>query len=284
MGLRGLTPDERTKLLPVLLADVTDSARRAGWDEYLVQASASMASNSGGSRTPRTGRKLAVNEGRVPHALRARPRPGQAALAGVTGGIRTGPPSESEPQTEEPEPESDDTIDRGAEQNASATEAPDQAAPADDADRGFVPASDSLRDVAPGVRLPRAHRPPAGKSQPAPRPHPCRRRLLSGPGLPHRRVLRHRHAGGPTPRVRLRQHDHPHRRRTESLLRCHRAHPARRVMVREVRPVHDQRHRPGRAHRRLPDCSVPGDGQPRADRPRRPSPPPPWSSSSPRPP
>jgi membrane-bound ClpP family serine protease len=45
MGLRGLTPDERTKLLPVLLADVTDSARRAGWDEYkaIVEAAAAYA-------------------------------------------------------------------------------------------------------------------------------------------------------------------------------------------------------------------------------------------------
>jgi membrane-bound serine protease (ClpP class) len=148
MGLRGLTPDERTKLLPVLLADVTDSARRAGWDEYLVQAVCVDGIELWWVQDTRTGRKLAVNEAEFRMLFGRDPVRGKPALAGVTGGIRTGPPSESEPQTEEPEPESDDTIDRGAEQNASATEAPDQAAPADDADRGFVPASDSLRDVA----------------------------------------------------------------------------------------------------------------------------------------
>lgn len=154
MGLRGLTPDERTKLLPVLLADVTDSARRAGWDEYLVQAVCVDGIELWWVQDSRTGRKLAVNEAEFRLLFGRDPVRGKPALAGVTGGIHTGPAREPESDSES---ESLDPGLEGTEDTPAATElAPDPAPtnisaadnPADDADRGFVPASDSLRDVA----------------------------------------------------------------------------------------------------------------------------------------
>ncbi|KAA0213712.1 MAG: hypothetical protein DYG94_09360 [Leptolyngbya sp. PLA3] len=61
-GLRGLTPDERTKMLPPLLADVVDSARRAGYDEYLVQAIVTDGVELWLVEEEGTGRRCAINE------------------------------------------------------------------------------------------------------------------------------------------------------------------------------------------------------------------------------
>ncbi len=62
MGIRGLTPDERTKMLPPLLADVVDSARRAGFDEYLVQAIVTDGIELWLVEEEGTGRRFTVNE------------------------------------------------------------------------------------------------------------------------------------------------------------------------------------------------------------------------------
>lgn len=61
-GIRALTPDERTKLLPPLLADVVDSARRSGYDEYLVQAMVTDGIELWLVEEEDTGRRYAVNE------------------------------------------------------------------------------------------------------------------------------------------------------------------------------------------------------------------------------
>lgn len=61
-GIRALTPDERTKLLPPLLADVVDSARRSGYDEYLVQAMVTDGIELWLVEEEGTGRRYAVNQ------------------------------------------------------------------------------------------------------------------------------------------------------------------------------------------------------------------------------
>jgi membrane-bound ClpP family serine protease len=61
-GIRGLTPDERTKLLPPLLADVVDSARRAGYDEYLVQAMVTDGIELWLVENNQSGERYAINE------------------------------------------------------------------------------------------------------------------------------------------------------------------------------------------------------------------------------
>ena len=62
IGLRGLTPDERTKLLPPLLADVVDSARRSGFDEYLVQAIVIDGVELWYVESRETGQRFAINQ------------------------------------------------------------------------------------------------------------------------------------------------------------------------------------------------------------------------------
>ena len=61
-GLKALTPDQRTKLLPPLLQDVTDSARRNGYDEFLVQIIVTDGIELWAIRDTQTGRTLLVNE------------------------------------------------------------------------------------------------------------------------------------------------------------------------------------------------------------------------------
>lgn len=91
MGIRALTADERTKLLPPLLAEVVDSARRNGFDEYLVQAIVIDGIELWLVEEEGTGRRFAVNEdeyraifGRDPD----RPKPEFASVPGARGGVK----------------------------------------------------------------------------------------------------------------------------------------------------------------------------------------------------
>lgn len=93
MGLRGLTPDERTKVLPVLLADVTDSARRAGTDEFIVQAIVIDGVELWWVENTSTGRRLAINEEEYRLLFGRMPVRGKPLLAGVTGSVRGAPRS-----------------------------------------------------------------------------------------------------------------------------------------------------------------------------------------------
>ncbi|MEM9374447.1 MAG: ATP-dependent Clp protease proteolytic subunit, partial [Planctomycetota bacterium] len=90
--IRGLTPAERTKILPVLMADVTDSARRAGWDEYMVQAIIIDGIELWWVEDTRTGERLAINEDEFRMLFGREPVRGKPLLAGVTGGVSTVPP------------------------------------------------------------------------------------------------------------------------------------------------------------------------------------------------
>lgn len=151
MGLRGLTPDERTKILPVLLADVTDSARRNGWDEYMVQAIVIDGIELWWVEDQATGQRLAVNEEEFKMLFGRMPVRGRPLLAGVTGGVRAARTT--------PDATPGETPGEGAAQEQDAT-TPDEAqpttppaaptprAPSEDPGQSFIPASDTLDDIA----------------------------------------------------------------------------------------------------------------------------------------
>lgn len=85
-GLRGLTPDERTKLLPPLLADVVDSARRAGYDEYLVQAIVTDGVELWLVEEEGTSRRFAVNQAEYREIFGRDPTRGSPLFPRVSGG------------------------------------------------------------------------------------------------------------------------------------------------------------------------------------------------------
>ena len=89
-GLRGLTPDERTKLLPPLLADVTDSARRNGYDEYLVQAIVIDGIELWQIEDTQTLQRHAINAHEYMILFGEEPPRGMPMIAQVTGGRPTG--------------------------------------------------------------------------------------------------------------------------------------------------------------------------------------------------
>ncbi len=162
-GLRGLTPDERTKLLPPLLADVTDSARRNGYDEYLVQAIVIDGIQLWQIEHNSTGQRYAINEQEYRTIFGEDAPLGMPLIAQVTGGRPTGvtedgPVDELADETlEEKNDESTDRPvddldesslepDEPAEQSTAAPVSTDPAIlPADTT--SFRPASDTLDDV-----------------------------------------------------------------------------------------------------------------------------------------
>lgn len=166
-GLRGLAPDERTKLLPPLLADVTDSARRNGYDEYLVQAIVIDGIELWLVEDVETGARIAVNEREYRVIFGEEPVRGKPMIAEVTGGRATGVTAEdlesaaraAEEAAEEAEGEGSGETEAEAETEAE-TDAEDAAGvdespAAGDVVEGegqsdpnaFKPASDSLADV-----------------------------------------------------------------------------------------------------------------------------------------
>lgn len=161
-GLRGLTPDERTKLLPPLLADVTDSARRNGYDEYLVQAIVIDGIELWLIEDTETLQRYAINE-REYRTLFGEDAPrGMPMIAQVTGGRPTGvTDSETEADTDTADDEliddesadstNEESTDEPAEESADAsapTETPDPIQQEHTPDTtSFRPASDTLDDV-----------------------------------------------------------------------------------------------------------------------------------------
>jgi len=152
-SLRGLTPAERTKILPVLMADVTDSARRAGWDEYMVQAIIIDGIELWWVEDSRTGQRFAVNEAEFRMLFGRDPVRGKPLLAGVTGGVSTAPPPYVAPEPkEEPDREPDlfdlprDLLDGPGEFEPKPPMTDEERA-AYEGDRSFKPADPSLSDV-----------------------------------------------------------------------------------------------------------------------------------------
>ena len=151
--LRALSPDERTKLLPPLIADVTDSARRSGYDEYLVQAIVSDGIELWWVENEQTGERLAINEQEYRMLFGEDPPRGKPMLAEVTGGVRTSPEPATDP---DPAPEPGADIADADEQTGEEPGAGRQALPetpredagsVPDDDTAYRPASETLRDV-----------------------------------------------------------------------------------------------------------------------------------------
>ena len=88
-GLRGLSPDERTKLLPPLMSDVMDSARRSGFDEYLTQAIVVDGIELWLVEDVETGERIAINEEEYRLVFEGDVVRGKPMLAEVTGGVKT---------------------------------------------------------------------------------------------------------------------------------------------------------------------------------------------------
>lgn len=88
-GMRALTPDERTKMLPPLITDVVDSARRNGYDEYLVQALVTDGVELWQVEDIGTGERFAINEGEYRMLFDGEPLRGRPMLVQVTGGTQT---------------------------------------------------------------------------------------------------------------------------------------------------------------------------------------------------
>jgi len=122
-GMQGLSPDQRTKLLPPLMAEVTDSARRSGYDEYLVQAIVADGIELWEIEEIGTGRRMAINEAEYRMLFGGDVVRGKPILAEVTGGIHTGVipkvPTEQGEQDLEPTTEQDPTAYRPASETLS---------------------------------------------------------------------------------------------------------------------------------------------------------------------
>jgi membrane-bound serine protease (ClpP class) len=153
-GLRGLTADERTKLLPPLLADVTDSARRNGYDEYLVQAIVIDGIELWQIENTNTAKRYAINEAEYRTLFNEDPPRGMPLIAQVTGGRPTGVTNNptddsSESQDAENVDDTDDTdgiVETDEEESSSQSETTEQL-PAPTDNTAFKPASDTLDDV-----------------------------------------------------------------------------------------------------------------------------------------
>ncbi len=88
-GVKALSPTERTKFLPPLMADVTDSARQSGYDEYLVQAIVVDGIELWLVEDPTTGERIAINEEEYRLLFDGEVIRGKPILAAVTGGVKT---------------------------------------------------------------------------------------------------------------------------------------------------------------------------------------------------
>lgn len=84
-GVRGLSPDERTKFLPPLLTEVADSARRFGYDEFLVQAMVVDGIELWSVRDAQTGKLWFINESEFRVLFEGDPPRGKPVLTSVTG-------------------------------------------------------------------------------------------------------------------------------------------------------------------------------------------------------
>ncbi len=169
MGVRGLSPDERTKFLPPLLTEVADSARRNGYDEFLVQAMVTDGIELWSVRDRDTGRLWFINEQEYRILFNGDPPRGKPVLVSVTGGRasqKTQPPpaaGEAEDAGTPGPAAGDETPPRptpGEENADPAGGAPVPAGPdtgaatgADGASTPFTPASPSVADLAESASL-----------------------------------------------------------------------------------------------------------------------------------
>ncbi|MFI4897804.1 MAG: NfeD family protein [Phycisphaerales bacterium JB059] len=153
-GLKALTPDQRTKLLPPLLQDVTDSARRNGYDEFLVQVMVTDGIELWAIRDTRTGRTLLINQDEYVALFGVTPARGHPLLGSVPG-ARTRPLSERADTENAPDPDPANTP-SNPETDAPPIDSPagPEAAPEPvlgesnvDPDAAFTPAGEGVADL-----------------------------------------------------------------------------------------------------------------------------------------
>ena len=162
-GLKALTPDQRTKLLPPLLQDVTDSARRNGYDEFLVQVMVTDGIELWAIRDTQTGNMLLVNEEEYVNLFGIAPARGRPQLGSVPG-ARTRPLTEraesmpsvpedeqSDPEAPAPEPAPESEHDPDTEHPSEADEETDRdpmlAGSNQDPAAAFTPAGKGVADL-----------------------------------------------------------------------------------------------------------------------------------------
>lgn len=149
-GLRGLSPDERTKLLPPLMADVTDSARRSGYDEYLVQAIVADGIELWLAQEIATGELIAINEAEHRLLFEEEVVRGKPMLAQVTGGIQTYQTPADQAETD-PSGAGEGAADETQDEDETAVGGGEDRAdiPQNQGDdlNAYRPASETLRDV-----------------------------------------------------------------------------------------------------------------------------------------
>ncbi len=179
LGVRGLSPDERTKFLPPLLTEVADSARRNGYDEFLVQAMVTDGIELWSVRDKETGRLWFINEKEYRTLFGGDPPRGKPVLVSVTGGrasqqMDAAPPAAGEKPAAAEGPDAATGATRPAAESSEASENrktnPDgPASPAaggasdaagvgtgagpDDEDTAFTPASPSVADLTESASL-----------------------------------------------------------------------------------------------------------------------------------
>ncbi len=151
--IRSLSPDERTKFLPPLMAEVTDSARRSGYDEYMVQAIVADGIELWFVEEIETGNRLAINEEEYRLIFEGDVVRGKPMLAEVAGGVRTGvSPIVEEPDQNPGEKPSEKNAEKPNEETSGSADAPavepiNAPAPNEPDPNAYRPASPTLRDI-----------------------------------------------------------------------------------------------------------------------------------------
>ena len=157
-GMQTLSPGERTKMLPYLMTDIVDSARRNGYDEYLVQAIVTDGIELWQVEEIESGARLAINEGEYRMLFDGEPQRGRPMLAQVTGGVQTyATPSEGVDEASEEgveseglnEDENEDEAGVGDVQGVS-----DLPSSQEEDLTAYRPASDTLADIDQEIRSP----------------------------------------------------------------------------------------------------------------------------------
>ncbi|USN99037.1 MAG: hypothetical protein H6810_12955 [Phycisphaeraceae bacterium] len=142
-GVRGLSPDERTKFLPPLLTEVVDSARRNGYDEFLVQAMVTDQIELWSVRDTETGKLWFIDEAEYHVLFDGDPPKGKPSLASVPGGRASEHPELLGPTSEA----ANDEAGPGAAGPFAPVTTPESVTEPGPADTGFIPASPTVADL-----------------------------------------------------------------------------------------------------------------------------------------
>ena len=160
-GIRGLTADERTKILPPLLSDVADSARRSGFDEYLVQAMVVDGIELWAALDTQTNEWVFINETEYRTLFESDPPRGKPLLTSVPNGrassmprrdanaLPTGDTETTEDTGEAAEAQEGRSVGESTATDAAPTETEQETAPPPRAEgeSAFLPANESVADL-----------------------------------------------------------------------------------------------------------------------------------------